>query len=97
MADALNDRLLPAELLSESAPVKIRQLMAEWCKKPPTIREKEKHAHTSARSRFEACLRQMAQIGQWGMGHDGCSGNARLCLRELPSESVPVKIRQIGN
>ena len=31
--------------------------MAAWCKQPPTIREKEKHAHTSARSRFEACRR----------------------------------------
>ena len=29
MADALNDRLLPAELLSESAPVKIRQHIAQ--------------------------------------------------------------------
>ena len=29
MADALNDRLLPAELLSESAPVKIRHHIAQ--------------------------------------------------------------------
>ena len=28
------------------------------------------------------------------MGHDGCFQTARLCLRELPPESVPVKIRQ---
>lgn len=36
--------------------------MAAWCKQPPTIREKEKHAHTSARSRFEACRRRLGEF-----------------------------------
>lgn len=76
-----NARLCLRELPSESGPGKIRRHMAAWCKQPPTIREKEKHAHTSARSRFEACRRRLGQVGRWVMGHDGCASGAAFGIR----------------